>query len=270
MQERLLTETEIVEMLKVAGEGRLLWSTHKPLEGWYIRLKSPLLPPHFSIPLLPYSSQSSSPNNPTFTGMEVPEGSMTFSCRTQADMSRVAVPPKKSDHEAAAAASNEHSYPPAPSPVRSLRDSISAASVSSSSRLDDTLSPIPRESSTTSSPGPSRSPSQITHFLISPHLPPTSHQNPAESSSSKIFGVIQRMFTGGVGKSFSIQTPALPPILRFHDTTPVLSVRTTGVIELDEGVARVLGVDLSFYIAMALAFLEYLSDKEAYLAASEG
>lgn len=53
-------------------------------------------------------------------------------------------------------------------------------------------------------------------------------------------------------------------LLTFYDTTPALGLGTptTGTIELDEGIARLLGVDRGFYIAACLAFLEFLGDKE--------
>jgi len=57
--------------------------------------------------------------------------------------------------------------------------------------------------------------------------------------------------------------------LTFHDRTPVLTVRSvTGLLELDERVERDLGVAQSFWIAIALTYLDFLEDRESYLAAA--
>jgi hypothetical protein len=76
------------------------------------------------------------------------------------------------------------------------------------------------------------------------------------------------------GKSFHLlppphMFPPLPPpainprpIATFHDTTPFLSATTQGVIILDEGLVRVLGVERGFWIAVVLAALEIEEDRE--------
>jgi len=56
--------------------------------------------------------------------------------------------------------------------------------------------------------------------------------------------------------------------LTFHDRTPVLTVRSvTGLLELDERVENDLGVAQSFWVAIALTYLDFLEDRESYLAA---
>jgi len=64
-------------------------------------------------------------------------------------------------------------------------------------------------------------------------------------------------------------TPYTPrPIVTFHDRTPVWTVRSTnGVLEIDSAQVKSLGVDITFYVACALTYLEYLSEREGYLAA---
>lgn len=53
------------------------------------------------------------------------------------------------------------------------------------------------------------------------------------------------------------------PLLTFHDTTPVWTVgNTSGLLEVDETGVQALGVDLSFYVAVALSYLEFLEEKE--------
>ncbi|TCD64845.1 hypothetical protein EIP91_003549 [Steccherinum ochraceum] len=58
------------------------------------------------------------------------------------------------------------------------------------------------------------------------------------------------------------------PLVTFNDTTPVWTVgSTTGLLEVDEVGVRALGVDMSFYVAVALTYLEFLEEREGYLAA---
>jgi len=59
------------------------------------------------------------------------------------------------------------------------------------------------------------------------------------------------------------------PLVTFHDTTPVFSVgSSTGVFEVHIDKVGKLGVDLGFWIAIALAYGEFLGDREGYLAAA--
>jgi len=61
-------------------------------------------------------------------------------------------------------------------------------------------------------------------------------------------------------------TPA--PLLTFHDRTPLLTLASvTGVLEINRAEERILGIDTSFWIAVALAYWEFLEDRESYLAA---
>ena len=53
------------------------------------------------------------------------------------------------------------------------------------------------------------------------------------------------------------------PLLTFYDTTPVFSVgSSTGVFEVHTDEVGKLGVDLGFWIAVALAYGEFLGDRE--------
>jgi hypothetical protein len=59
----------------------------------------------------------------------------------------------------------------------------------------------------------------------------------------------------------------LTPIFVHHDRTPVFAVGSfTGLLEIDPGKDHALGVDRSFWIAVALTYLEFLEDRESYLA----
>lgn len=58
-------------------------------------------------------------------------------------------------------------------------------------------------------------------------------------------------------------TPTCPTVLVFHDRTPVLTVRSlTGLIELEQTEEQLLGVETSFWIAVALTYLEFLEERE--------
>jgi hypothetical protein len=61
------------------------------------------------------------------------------------------------------------------------------------------------------------------------------------------------------------------PILTFRDTTPLLSSGTTqGVLTLDEGMVKVLGVERGFWICLALCWLEMMEEREGWEAARDG
>ncbi|KAI0309997.1 hypothetical protein OF83DRAFT_1179008, partial [Amylostereum chailletii] len=66
--------------------------------------------------------------------------------------------------------------------------------------------------------------------------------------------------------------PSHTPLLTFTDTTPVFTVRaSSGVLEIDlDEVGRLgrLGVDLGFWVAVSLAYGDFLTDREGYLAAA--
>ncbi|KAF7964559.1 hypothetical protein HWV62_5690, partial [Athelia sp. TMB] len=58
--------------------------------------------------------------------------------------------------------------------------------------------------------------------------------------------------------------PRPKPLLTFHDHTPILTVRSvTGLLEIEEQDARLLGVETSFWVAVALTYLEFLEEREA-------
>ena len=53
------------------------------------------------------------------------------------------------------------------------------------------------------------------------------------------------------------------PLVVFRDTTPVWTVHArTGELDVDVAQAAVLGVDVVFWIAAALAYAEFLGDRE--------
>ncbi|KAG8873131.1 hypothetical protein FRB97_007000 [Tulasnella sp. 331] len=317
-QERTLTEAEVIDSLVESSNGRTAWTVHRPIQGWYIKLRSPAFPENFFIPLTPYSTKAHSAH---FSGETVVDGSFTFACRTVAlDISRPSAPstPARSSFAAAGA----HSYPPSPggpNPTPSPRDSIGSTSTTATLveenknralQVNEATTPTSSSSQQTPlnrrpPPPPLRAPpqSQVTHFLITPEpllaYPLSPEQEMRQQQQGKashrvtgLFSSLTQKIVGTTKRSFTIKIPSSPyptsaygvnqtatdssspmlTLITFHDTTPTFSLgsHTSGVIELDDGIARILGVDKGFYIAVTLAFLQFLEDKQAYVAASDG
>ncbi|KAI0270501.1 hypothetical protein BC834DRAFT_517909 [Gloeopeniophorella convolvens] len=293
-KERFLTDDEIVEHVVENTTSTLLWEIHKPLRGWYIRLRSPAFSHNVFIPLLPVPS-SSSYHTP---------GSLKFSCRTHAvapsspgALTGTSSPPRRkpltshtsTDSEVTltdvspAQPSPTHTYPPPPTPPSVVVSPPSPTAVHA--KLDQLTRPRLE-----------RTRSVISQFILAPHAQAT-----AVHASGGIFARALRALRNNVpasSNSFSLSplpdappapvlaqgpVPALahhhlhltggpigpPPLLVFHDTTPVFSVASsTGVLEVHLEEVGKRGVDLGFWIAVALAYGEFLGDRDGYLAAA--
>ncbi|KAF8494551.1 hypothetical protein JB92DRAFT_3126859 [Gautieria morchelliformis] len=50
----------------------------------------------------------------------------------------------------------------------------------------------------------------------------------------------------------------------------IIYTRTSGLLEINEGIERQLGVDPGFWVAVALAYLEFLTERDSYLVAANG
>lgn len=149
-----------------------------------------------------------------------------------------------------------HSYPPTPTASSSSPPSPRIPT----SQLDG-IGRIGRKRQTRISP-----------FLLAPHSlthVPQPEQQP--SFFGRMFSTLRNhapshslSFTLSPILSSPPQPPPTPtPLLTFHDRTPILIVRSvTGLIELDEQVESDLGVDQSFWIAIALTYLDFLEDRE--------
>ncbi|KIY67005.1 hypothetical protein CYLTODRAFT_422947 [Cylindrobasidium torrendii FP15055 ss-10] len=61
-----------------------------------------------------------------------------------------------------------------------------------------------------------------------------------------------------------------PALLTFTDTTPVFSLQhgRFGLIEISKDEERVVGVETSFWVAVALAYADFLTERESYIAAA--
>jgi hypothetical protein len=167
-------------------------------------------------------------------------------------------------------AAGEHSYPPA--------NAAPSVVVSPPSPTKD------------SGPAPGlripRMPSQITEFYLAPLSQPQPQAN--TSFLSRALSAF-RTNTSHHSNSFSLfpvipiptNRPSIPPsssalpthhdlplnepvpLLTFHDRTPVLTMRSlTGFLEIDREMVLSLGVETSFWVAVALTYLEFLEERE--------
>lgn len=87
-------------------------------------------------------------------------------------------------------------------------------------------------------------PSHDMSFTLSP-IPQVSEEQPSTSTTA----------------ATPVSTPV--PLLTYHDRTPAWKVGSTfGILEVDRRRERELGVQPSFYIAIALTYLEFLEERE--------
>ncbi|KAF8525728.1 hypothetical protein JB92DRAFT_3108619 [Gautieria morchelliformis] len=54
------------------------------------------------------------------------------------------------------------------------------------------------------------------------------------------------------------------------DRMPMFSMLTMGLLEIIKGIERQLGVDPRFWVAVALAYLDFLTERDSYLVAANG
>ncbi|KAG8819796.1 hypothetical protein FRC19_009516 [Serendipita sp. 401] len=96
---------------------------------------------------------------------------------------------------------------------------------------------------------------------------------PQPNASSTVSTANTAVGTTGVtrpGASTVIGAAEAPaPIIAFTDSTPVLRATPSGTLSIDVDAIQRLGVDLSFWVSVCLAYWDFLQNREAYLAASE-
>ncbi|KAK1222925.1 hypothetical protein PQX77_014202 [Marasmius sp. AFHP31] len=266
-KERFLGDNEIVEHVMHNQSSTVCWTIHRPLRGWYICIRSPSFPPGVFIPLTPVL-----PNSPHYA-----EAALGFRSRTSLPSAKDTGVPIRPSQESNA--STVHSYPPTPPSLPSLV--LQPPSPPSSSK--DPLPDTPRSK-------PSQSSTFISEFVIAPYLPSAS----APSLFSRIISAVRDYDTLG-SNSFTISRiahqsppPQLPggattdtapsmtaptsvkclPLVTFRDRTSFLTARSmSGFLEIDHVEERLLGVDTSFWVTVALTYLDFLNDRGSYLAA---
>ncbi|KAJ7157950.1 hypothetical protein C8R43DRAFT_1180197 [Mycena crocata] len=265
-KERFLEDEEIIEHLVHNESRKICWTMHRPRNGWYIRIRAPSFPPGAFIPLIPPL-----PNAPH------PSGALLFSSRTNIPI----IP----EAEAGSSTSTVHSYPPTPPPAVVVQPPTPASVQAKLEQAQGKRRHPP--------------PTQVTDFILAPYAPPV--LKPEQTWFFQRALSVIKSHSAGPSYSFTlarvappapvaspppypanspIQSPLdstvslaaplvpVPPLLAFHDRTPVMMVRSvTGLVEIDPAEERALGVESSFWIAVALTYLEFLQEKESYLAA---
>ncbi|KAG7087399.1 hypothetical protein E1B28_013369 [Marasmius oreades] len=272
-KERYLGDHEIVDHVVHNSTSTICWTVHKPLKGWYIRIRSPTFPPGVFIPLMPLS-----PRSPHYG-----EAALTFTSRTSIPSVKDAEISIQASASASPNTSTVHSYPPTPPAVPSLvlqpaSPPASPKSTTKPTSLDSEHSKISWTSTST------------TDFVIAPYLPAAT----SPSLFSRIVSAIKDRETLG-SNSFTISRIAVQapppyvstgtmgiaslasssptslkclPLLTFRDRTSFLTARSmNGLLELDQAEECLLGVDTAFWIAVALTYLDFLNDRASYLAA---
>lgn len=156
-----------------------------------------------------------------------------------------------------------HTYPPPPTPPSTLVAPPSPSAVHE--KLDLLAQRRPKMSSV------------ISHFILSPHP----HVSATPASEGLFSRALRALRNGAPSQTNSFSLSPLPdkptvtsssgahsshgpaPLITFHDTTPVFSVgSSTGVFEVHVDEVGKFGVDLVFWIAIALAYGEFLGDRE--------
>ncbi|KAJ7801726.1 hypothetical protein B0H14DRAFT_2386169 [Mycena olivaceomarginata] len=251
-KERFLEEEEIIEHFVHNESQRIQWTMHRPRNGWYIRIRirSPAFPPGAFIPLIPPLPNSLHPS-----------GALLFSSRTN-----IPIAPDP-DVSARASTSTAHSYPPTPPPAVVVHPPTPA---SVQAKLEQAQGKQPHHPP----------PTQVTEFVVAPYA--SEVLKPETSFFHRAFSLLKSS-TAGPSYSFTLRARSpmpspvdstvsltapvtIPPLLTFHDRTPVMMVSTvTGLIEVDQAEEALLGVDSSFWIAVALTYLEFLQEKEVRL-----
>ncbi|TFK37521.1 hypothetical protein BDQ12DRAFT_143606 [Crucibulum laeve] len=284
-KERFLGDNEIIENVVHSPTNTICWTIHRPKRGWYIRIRSPAFPPGAFILLTPVPQTS-----PYHT-----DGSLGFGSRTN-----IFTPSTPADElpsftlQSDDSTATVHSYPPTPPPA------VVVVHPPTPAAFPEDEPQQPRKQLRKSRPPPT----QITQFILSPYSTQPQVLQPSASFFSRALSVLKshapshtssftlsripsstpsfppppyaaqslsNLAAGAVQSTTSLtpEAPPLPPpLLVFHDRTPVLTIRSvTGMIEIDKAEERLLGVDTSFWIAMALTYLEFLEERESYLAA---
>ncbi|KAF8532246.1 hypothetical protein JB92DRAFT_2843499 [Gautieria morchelliformis] len=244
----VMTEDEIVESVVCShahglpATSSLRWSIHRPKRGWYLQVRSPSFPPGTFIPPIPPAPK---PAPASVTVGTIPTIRAPDSTEHSPSPGEVHINIKT------------HSYPPTLPPL-SL--------------------PSPHEIKAKTHAITPQNPTTVTHFVFYPSLPlPTSTTlSPAPFACfSRALAYVTPSLPIRSTASFTL-APSSPQVgnmavpLLTTDHTPTFSVLTTGLLEINKGIERQLGVAPGFWVAVALAYLEFLTERDSYLAAANG
>jgi len=255
---------------------KLCWTIHRPKRGWYLRIRAPSFPRGSFIYLSPVPKTS-----PFYV-----EGALSFQCRVNSRKSA-----KLED---------------CPSVEKSSMESLTPTLTESLDNTAHSYPPTP-PFSPSSEEETSKSPSLITHgssevrqFLLAPHSSPHVPQQESSSFLSRALAAfknnkpshslsftlcplplnnIPNLQTNELSASSHLHSlslgaiihPSPDPLLTFHDRTPLWTFgSSTGLMEIDVALEREAGVNRSFWVCLALAYMEFLTERESYIAASNG
>jgi hypothetical protein len=241
-------------------------------------LRSPRFPRNVFIPLLPVPS--SSPHHCP--------GSLKFSCRTnvvptscpRSPLSILPSSPRLPGASSHSATDSEvtltdtpsgqfsptHTYPPAPTPPSAVVPPPSPGAVHA--KLDQLAQPRVVISQFILLPHSHAAATPASEGLFSRALRTLKNNTPARTNSFTMSPLPDDPppTPGGTHQHhlhFSRAASGLTPLLTFEDTTPVFSVgSSTGIFEIHLDDIGKLGLDLTFWIAVALAYGEFLGDRE--------
>lgn len=265
-----------------------MWTIHRPKRGWYIRLRAPSFPPGVFIPLLPVPR----------TAPHYADAALSFVCRT-AVTTRTHEPtdslsPPSSSRTSSESVSTDttavHGYPPSPPPPPPPPLVVQPPSPTEFDEKADQHVPQPRPR-----PRP-RIHNQIGEFVMSPNRHP---EPPAQSASffARALSVFKShapshsysftlsslqprpaqynlrnlsptqpqatLSSSAPQPQLSTAVPTAMPLLKFQDQTPALTISSiTGLLEVDEVQEKALGVQNTFWIAVALTYLQFLEERE--------
>jgi len=267
-----------------ASTNQLRWTIHRPKRGWYIRLRAPMFPPGSAISLSPARTSAGGES-----ATEIVDSRLRFGCRTLVPSTASqghAYPPSRSSLSSQSHTQVGLSLEPLSTSTRpeSMETPMSADLAHDiTTQADSSIeSPPNRRSLPTSVPRSPPPPSewQITHYILKAgepeegqfahlhhhhHLRSLPSQPPHTSLLHRAIAPITRLSNAASNHFYIVPettlNPSLPLIV-FTDTTPVLSAIPSGTLTVDEQEIRALGVEMAFWIAVSMAYLDYLRDRD--------
>ena len=106
---------------------------------------------------------------------------------------------------------------------------------------------------------------QFAHLHHHHHLRSQPSHSPHTSLLHRAIAPITRLSNSSSNHFYLVPETSLNPsipLIVFTDSTPVLSAIPSGTLTVDEQEIRGLGVEMTFWIAVSLAYLDYLRDRD--------
>lgn len=234
-----------------------------------------MFPPGSAISLLPAHASTGGESGP-----EISDSHLRFGCRTL-------VP---------SAVSQDHAYPPSRSSLSSQSPTPIVLAQGPLSSIEPMNTPMSTGVTTQEDP-PVASPSnrrslptstirslplpaewQITHYILKNgepeagqfahlhhhhHLRSQPSHPPHTSLLHRALAPVTRLANSSSNHFYLVpESASNAPLIVFTDSTPVLSAIPSGTLTVDEQEIRSLGVEMAFWVAISLAYLDYLRDRD--------